>query len=183
MASSSEPTHGGALKAYQAAVEPTQVWQVPRKHQQFHQNQFQTGFHQNSPQLTGFRTAPKRRHNMFWWIVISVSELNQTIDWNPKPGWCCSKFGIVFNVLLPQQQQKRSVHLFNCAGPKLPIYSRVYCTATTPIGLYQLPGIPNSYSFCCCYCSSQKASHGDISGTKRGIIDPLGSKRPEKSSE
>ena len=27
---------------------------------------------------------------------------------------------------------------------------------------------------------SQKASHGDISGTKLGIIDPLVSKRPEK---
>ena len=27
---------------------------------------------------------------------------------------------------------------------------------------------------------SQKASSGDISGTKRGIIDPLLSKRPEK---
>ena len=28
--------------------------------------------------------------------------------------------------------------------------------------------------------TSQKASSGDISGTKRGIIDPLVSKRPEK---
>ena len=27
---------------------------------------------------------------------------------------------------------------------------------------------------------SQKPSHGDILGTKRGIIDPLLSKRPEK---
>ena len=27
---------------------------------------------------------------------------------------------------------------------------------------------------------SQKASSGDVSGTKRGIIDPLVSKRPEK---
>ena len=27
---------------------------------------------------------------------------------------------------------------------------------------------------------SQKPSHGDISGTKRGIIDPLVSKQPEK---
>ena len=32
------------------------------------------------------------------------------------------------------------------------------------------PRIPNSYS-CCCSCSSQKASSGDISGTKRGIVD------------
>ena len=39
--------------------------------------------------------------------------------------------------------------------------------------------IPNS-SFCCC-CTSQKPSHGDISGTESGIIDPLVSKRPEKS--
>ena len=30
---------------------------------------------------------------------------------------------------------------------------------------------------------SQKASSGDISGTKRGTIDPLVSKRPEKNSE
>ena len=30
----------------------------------------------------------------------------------------------------------------------------------------------------CCICS-QKLSHGDISGTKSGIIDPLVSKRPE----
>ena len=30
---------------------------------------------------------------------------------------------------------------------------------------------------------SQKASSDDISGTKRGIIDPLVSKRPEKNSE
>ena len=29
-------------------------------------------------------------------------------------------------------------------------------------------------------CPSQKPSHGDISGTKRGIIDPLVSKRSEK---
>ena len=28
--------------------------------------------------------------------------------------------------------------------------------------------------------TSQKVSSGDISGTKRGIIDPLASKRPEK---
>ena len=34
-------------------------------------------------------------------------------------------------------------------------------------------------SCCCCCCSSQKASHGDISGTKRGIIDPLVTKRPK----
>ena len=31
--------------------------------------------------------------------------------------------------------------------------------------------------------TSQKASSGDISGTKRNIIDPLVSKRPEKNSE
>ena len=30
---------------------------------------------------------------------------------------------------------------------------------------------------------SQKASSDDISGTKRGTIDPLVSKRPEKNSE
>ena len=36
------------------------------------------------------------------------------------------------------------------------------------------PRIPNSC------CSSQKASHLDISGTNRGIIDPLVSKRQEK---
>ena len=30
---------------------------------------------------------------------------------------------------------------------------------------------------------SQKASSGDISGTKRDTIDPLVSKRPEKNSE
>ena len=30
---------------------------------------------------------------------------------------------------------------------------------------------------------SQKALHGDISVTKRGIIDPLVSKQPEKNSE
>ena len=30
---------------------------------------------------------------------------------------------------------------------------------------------------------SQKASSDDISGTKRGTIDPLVSKRPEKTSE
>ena len=30
---------------------------------------------------------------------------------------------------------------------------------------------------------SQKASSDDISGTKRGSIDPLVSKRPEKNSE
>jgi len=30
--------------------------------------------------------------------------------------------------------------------------------------------------------SSQKPSHGDISVTERGIIDPLVSKRPKKSS-
>ena len=43
------------------------------------------------------------------------------------------------------------------------------------IGLlcYLTPRIPNSC------CSSQKASHGNISGTKGGIIDPLVSKRPE----
>ena len=35
--------------------------------------------------------------------------------------------------------------------------------------------IPNSSS-----CTSQKASHPDISETKSGIIDPLVSKRPEK---
>ena len=35
--------------------------------------------------------------------------------------------------------------------------------------LYLTPRIPNSCAFCS--CSSQKASHGDISGTKRGIID------------
>ena len=42
--------------------------------------------------------------------------------------------------------------------------------------LYQTIRMPNS-SYC---CLSQKRSHGDISGTKRGIIDPLVSKRPEK---
>ena len=31
--------------------------------------------------------------------------------------------------------------------------------------------------------SSQKAHFDDISGTKRGTIDPLVSKRPEKNSE
>ena len=30
---------------------------------------------------------------------------------------------------------------------------------------------------------SQKASHGDILGTKRGTIDPLASKRPKKIVE
>ena len=30
---------------------------------------------------------------------------------------------------------------------------------------------------------SQKASSDDISGTKRGTVDPLVSKRPEKNSE
>ena len=30
--------------------------------------------------------------------------------------------------------------------------------------------------------ASQKPSHGDISGTKRDIIDPLVSKRPETNS-
>ena len=46
------------------------------------------------------------------------------------------------------------------------------------INLYQLPRISNSCSSCC-YCnSSQKASHGDISGTKRGIKAPLVSKLP-----
>ena len=49
------------------------------------------------------------------------------------------------------------------------------------------PRIPNSYSCCCpccCSCSSQKASCGDISGTKRGIIDTLVLKRraPNTSS-
>jgi hypothetical protein len=39
--------------------------------------------------------------------------------------------------------------------------------------------IPNSLSSS---SSSQKPSHGDILGTKRGIIDPLMSKRPEKNS-
>ena len=38
--------------------------------------------------------------------------------------------------------------------------------------------IPNS----CTAAASQKASHGDISGTKRGIIDPLVSKLQEKNS-
>ena len=39
--------------------------------------------------------------------------------------------------------------------------------------------IPNS-SCCCSCCTSQKPSHGDISETKHGIIDPLVPKRPEK---
>ena len=34
---------------------------------------------------------------------------------------------------------------------------------------HQPTRMPNSS---CCYCSSQKPSHGNISGTKRGIIDP-----------
>ena len=45
---------------------------------------------------------------------------------------------------------------------------------------HQTPRIPNSSSYCYYYSLSQKPSHGDISGTKRGIIDPLVSKRPEK---
>ena len=45
--------------------------------------------------------------------------------------------------------------------------------------LFQHPHsrMPNSSYYC---SSSQKPSHGDISGTKRGIIDPLVSKRPKK---
>ena len=42
---------------------------------------------------------------------------------------------------------------------------------------YPIPLVPLSS----CTCMSQKPSHGDISGTKRGIIDLLVSKRPEKS--
>ena len=45
------------------------------------------------------------------------------------------------------------------------------------------PRIPNSYCSCFYYCSSQKASSGDISETKRGIIDPLVSKQPGKNSK
>ena len=41
------------------------------------------------------------------------------------------------------------------------------------------PRIPYSYSYSYCLLL-QKASSGDISGTKRGIIDPLVSKRLEK---
>ena len=37
--------------------------------------------------------------------------------------------------------------------------------------------IPNS---CCCCSWSQKPSHAAISGTKRGIIDPLVSKQPAR---
>ena len=44
-----------------------------------------------------------------------------------------------------------------------------------------LPRIPNSSYYYC--CSSQKPSPGDISGTKRDIIDPLVSKRPGTNSE
>ena len=41
---------------------------------------------------------------------------------------------------------------------------------------HQPTRMPNSS---CCYCSSQKPSYGNISGTKQGIKDPLVSKRPE----
>ena len=40
-----------------------------------------------------------------------------------------------------------------------------------------------SRSWSCCCCSCCCSSHGDISGTKCGIIDPLVSKRPENKSE
>ena len=43
------------------------------------------------------------------------------------------------------------------------------------------PRIPNSYYYYYYYSSVTKASSGDISGTKRGIIDPLVSKQPENS--
>ena len=50
--------------------------------------------------------------------------------------------------------------------------------------MHPTPRIPNS---CCCITKipavSQKASSDDISGTKRGSIDPVVSKRPEKNSE
>ena len=48
---------------------------------------------------------------------------------------------------------------------------------TAPIKLLESP-IPATAT-----ASSQKAHFDDISGTKRGSIDPLVSKRPEKNSE
>ena len=53
-----------------------------------------------------------------------------------------------------------------------------------PIALclcHPTPRIPNSYYSL--VRPSQKVSSGDISGTKRGIIDQLVSKRPETNSE
>ena len=47
------------------------------------------------------------------------------------------------------------------------------------IQLLQSP-IPTTTTPATTTTTSQKASSGDISGTKRGIIDPLVSKRPEK---
>ena len=47
----------------------------------------------------------------------------------------------------------------------------------------QTPRISNSCCCSWCSCSSQKPSHGNISVTKRDIIDPQVSKRPEKIYE
>ena len=47
------------------------------------------------------------------------------------------------------------------------------------IQLLQSP-IPTTTTPATTTTTSQKASSGDISGTKRGIIDPLVSKRPKK---
>ena len=45
---------------------------------------------------------------------------------------------------------------------------------------YSTPRVPNSCSSSSSVRPSQKASSGDISGTERGIIYPLVSKRPKK---
>ena len=51
------------------------------------------------------------------------------------------------------------------------VWGRQLCQPNSPV--IQLPESPIP-------TLSQKASSGNISGTKRGIIDPLVSKRPEK---
>ena len=55
-------------------------------------------------------------------------------------------------------------------------------STTWDIQLLESP-IPTTTPATTTTTTSQKASSGDISGTKRGIIDPLVSKQPEKYSE
>ena len=75
------------------------------------------------------------------------------------------------NIVLTILYQNKTT--INTACYKTSICLTQYTCSITHINqINQLPRISCSCCSCCCYCPSQKASHGNISGTKRGIIDP-----------